>query len=282
MKVVLFCGGQGVRMREVSARVPKPLIPVGNAPILLHIMAWYAFHGHRDFIICLGHQGDVIRRYFEDGTYPVEAGLIGAARPIGLPTTTPADWTITFAETGIVGPHGQPVTIGERLLAARPLLEDDEYFLASYGDALTDAPLPTMIAALRDAGMTASFVCARPTYSFHVVEFIPGGGGRVGDIRPVATNTWINGGYFVLQRRIFDDLHPGDELVEAPFRRLIARGQLLGHEHDGFWAPMDTLKDRQHLEALVATGAPPWAGWRAGASPPWAAPGTVPAAAVEG
>jgi glucose-1-phosphate cytidylyltransferase len=256
MKVVLFCGGFGLRMREASDRVPKPLIPVGQEPILLHIMKYYAHYGHTEFILCLGYQGEVIKSFFRDGRDDMLDGLV-LARDGWAPDELrrdARDWNITFVDTGL------DTNIGGRLRAVRDYVGDDELFLANYSDVLTDAPLPAMIAGVREQGAIASFLAVKPTYSFHVVSF--DGGQRVRGIEAVSdADLWLNGGYFVLRREIFDHMQPGDELVEAPFRRLIAEDKLLGYRHQGFWAPMDTLKDRQNLNTLFETGQRPWAVW---------------------
>jgi glucose-1-phosphate cytidylyltransferase len=256
MKVVLFCGGFGVRMREASDQVPKALIPVGQEPIILHIMKYYAHYGHDEFILCLGYKGDVIRSYFVDGRDDLLDGLVLAHdgwAPDEL-LRQARDWKITFVETGL------QANIGGRLRAVRDYIGNDELFLANYSDTLTDAPLPAMIAGVEEQDAVASFLAVRPTYTFHVARFEQGH--RVRDLQSVSeADIWINGGYFVLRRDIFDYMQPGDELVEAPFRRLIAEDKLLGYRHKGFWAPMDTLKDRQDLNKLFESGKRPWAVW---------------------
>lgn len=256
MKVVLFCGGFGVRMREASDQVPKALIPVGQEPIILHIMKYFAHYGHTEFILCLGYKGEVIKSFFLDGRDEVLDGLVLAHdgwAPDELRQQA-RDWKITFVDTGL------EANIGGRLLAVRDHLGSDELFLANYSDTLTDAPLPAMIAGVRERGAVASFLAVRPTYSFHVALF--GADTGVRDIKSVGeADIWINGGYFVLRREIFEYMQPGDELVEAPFRRLIAEDKLIGYRHRGFWAPMDTLKDRQEINKLFESGQRPWAVW---------------------
>ncbi|MBV9354210.1 MAG: glucose-1-phosphate cytidylyltransferase [Chloroflexi bacterium] len=256
MKVVLFCGGFGVRMREASDQVPKALIPVGQEPIILHIMKYFAHYGHTEFILCLGYKGDVIRSFFVDGRDEVLDGLVLAHNgwaPDELRKQA-RDWKVTFVETGL------EANVGGRLRAVRDYIGDDEMFLANYADTLTDAPLPAMIAGVHEQDAVASFLAVRPTYTFHVALFEQGH--RVRDMQSVnEADIWINGGYFVLRREIFDFMEPGDELVEAPFRRLIAEDKLLGYRHKGFWAPMDTLKDRQDLNKLFESGQRPWAVW---------------------
>jgi glucose-1-phosphate cytidylyltransferase len=256
MKVVLFCGGYGLRMREASDRVPKPMIPVGDEPILLHIMRYYAHYGHTEFILCLGYQGEVIRSFLLEGNDDVLDGLVLARNgwaPDELRRQA-RNWDITFVDTGLES------NIGERLRKVRDFVGRDELFLANYSDVLTDAPLPAMIAGVRDQQAVASFLAVKPTYSFHVVSF--GSGNRVRNIEPVSdADIWLNGGYFVLRREIFDFMEPGDELVDAPFHRLLQADKLLGFRHGGFWAPMDTLKDRQSLNQMFESGERPWAVW---------------------
>ncbi len=257
MKVVLFCGGLGLRMGEMSARVPKPMVRVGTRPILWHIMRYYAHFGHDEFVICLGHQAEVIKEYFL--TYNEALGndftLSDGGRRIELARSDLSSWTITFVDTGLQS------NVGERLRRVQPHLEGDPYFLAHYGDTLTDAPLPTLIDELRRSGKTASFLGVRPrSYTFHTAR--ADDDGRVTSIQDInESDIWINGGYFVLRADIFDHMLPGEELVHEPFQRLIDQELLLMHRYEGFWAPMDTLKDRQSLELLAESGAPPWAVW---------------------
>ncbi len=253
MKVVLFCGGMGLRMAEASERVPKPMILVGDRPMLWHIMKYFAHHGHTDFVICVGHQAEVIREYFFSRDGALADGFTRAGGP-GAENDM-EDWRITVVDTGL------QANVGERLRRVRRHLEGEELFLAHYGDTLTDAPLPELIGEVRRTGKIANFLCVPPrSYTFHTVEVGPDQGVR--SIRDInRSDIWINGGYFVLRTEIFDYMNPGEELVHEPFQRLIDAGQLLAHRYDGFWAPMDTLKDRQLLEQLAETGNPPWAVW---------------------
>lgn len=257
MKVVLFCGGLGLRMGESSARVPKPMVPVGNHPILWHIMKYYSHFGHRDFIICLGYQPERIKDYFLNYNEALanDFTLSEGGTRIELVRSDIKDWRITFVNTGRVS------NVGERLRRVQPYLEGEEYFLAHYGDTLTDAPLPELIDELVGSDSIANFLCVRPTnYTFHAVETDEDQ--RVLSISDIHnSNIWINGGFFVLRQDVFDFMESGEELVHEPFQRLIARNQLLAHRYEGFWAPMDTLKDRQNLELLAESGRPPWAVW---------------------
>jgi glucose-1-phosphate cytidylyltransferase len=257
LKVVLFCGGQGMRLREYSETVPKPMVPVGHRPILWHVMRYYAHHGHTDFILCLGYRGEAVKEYFLSYNEALSNDFVlsEGGRSVELLNSDIHDWRITFVDTGL---HAN---IGERLRAVRRHLNGEEMFLASYGDVLTDAPIGATVDNLAREDKIGSFLCVRPSYTFHVVKF--GDGGLVAGIEDVTqSDLWLNGGYFVFKREIFDYLGEGEELVLEPFQRLIEKEQLIAYRYEGFWAPMDTLKDRQVLESLWERGTAPWAVWQ--------------------
>jgi glucose-1-phosphate cytidylyltransferase len=261
VKVVLFCGGMGLRMREASEVAPKPMVPIGSRPVLWHVMKYYAHHGFTDFVLCLGYKAEVIKHFFLTYSEAMANDFVlsDGGSNVHLLKTDIHDWTITFVDTGL------NACIGERLRAVRHLLDEDEMFLANYGDTLTDANLPAMVDRAREEQVAASFLAVRPNYSFHVVEM--DASGRVEGMSDVTrSGIWINGGYFVLRREVLDELRPGEDLVEAPMRRLAARNQVLAQRHDGFWAPMDTLKDKQCLESLHEHGSAPWQLWDASAN----------------
>jgi glucose-1-phosphate cytidylyltransferase len=253
MKVVLFCGGLGTRIRDYSENVPKPMIPVGYQPILWHIMQYYSQYGHRDFILCLGHKANVIKDYFlrvNPSTY-ADCIISEFGKKVELLGEAPPDWRITLVDTGVWR------NIGERLMAVRHLVKDEEIFLANYSDGLTDLPLPEMIERFKASGKIGCFICVRPPFNFHLVEFDTHG--VVHRLRSnLESDTWINGGYFVFRRQIFDYMREGEELVMEPFARLIEEGQLFGYRYEGFWRAMDTLRDRQVLEEMVERGEMPW------------------------
>lgn len=270
MKVVIFCGGQGLRMREASEVAPKPMIEIGNRPILWHVMKYYAHFGFTDFVLCLGYKAEAIKQFFltYNEAMANDFVLSDGGASVHLLKTDIHDWNITFVDTGA------RASIGERLRAVRHLMAEDEMFLANYGDTLTDADLPTMIARARDAGVMASFLAVRPNYSFHVVSMETDG--RVRAMRDVMdSDVWINGGYFVMRSDFLDTMRPGEDLVEEPLRRLMAKDQVLGQRHDGFWSPMDTLKDQQWLEGLHESGQAPWQLWKSDELPSVAAPQAV-------
>jgi glucose-1-phosphate cytidylyltransferase len=256
MKVVIFCGGQGLRMREASELMPKPMVPIGPRPVLWHVMKYYAHFGFTDFVLCLGYKAEAIKQFFltYNEAMANDFVLSNGGADVHLLRTDIHDWNITFVDTGLRAP------IGERLRAVRHLLADDELFLANYGDTLTDADLPAMIARAESEQAKASFLAVRPNYSFHVVSM--GDDGRVREMRDVmGSDIWINGGYFILRREFLDQLRPGEDLVEEPLRRLMSAGQVYAQRHEGFWAPMDTLKDQQWLETLHEDGSAPWQVW---------------------
>jgi glucose-1-phosphate cytidylyltransferase len=239
MKVVLFCGGLGMRLREYSDTVPKPMIPVGGRPLMWHLMKYYAHYGHNDFILCLGYGSDAIRRFFSN---------LGEDGP---PDADVASWRITFAETGLSS------NIGERLRAVESLLAGEEMFLANYADGLTDCPLPAQIAFAKRLRATATFLSVRPNLSYHAV--VTDRNGLVTRVREFAdTGLRVNGGFFIFRQEIFRVLRPGEELVEQPFQRLTRRHRLAAYVYDGFWLAVDTAKDKQRIDEVVATGTCPW------------------------
>jgi glucose-1-phosphate cytidylyltransferase len=257
MKVVLFCGGLGTRLREYSNTTPKPMVAIGGQPILRHLMKYYAHFGHREFILCLGYRGDVIERHFVECAEASSASSRRGARDhtFSFPGGELGEWKVTLVDTGL------EAKVGERLKSVEAYLEDDAIFLANYSDALSDLPLPRYLEHFRRQDAVAGFACVRPSQTFHTVSVSDGG--RVREIRPASeSGLWINGGYFAFRREIFDHLRAGEDLVDEPFRRLIARDQLIGYRHDGFWACMDTLKDKQAFDDMVARGEVPWEVWR--------------------
>ena len=257
MKVVLFCGGLGMRLRDYSDQLPKPLVPVGGQPIVWHIMKNYASFGHTDFILCLGYMGEAIKRFFLDYNECTNNDFVWArgGRQIDLLQRDVHDWNITFVDTG------QQTNIGGRLLRVREHLEGEEMFLANYSDTLTDLDVGAMIDRFSATDCTAGFACVKPPYSFHLVDF--GEDEKVRRIEDVRdSGMWINGGYFVLRQEIFDNLRTGEELVVEGFARLLAKDRLYAHRHEGFWSCMDTFKEKKMLDELVARGETPWQRWR--------------------
>jgi glucose-1-phosphate cytidylyltransferase len=258
VKVVIFCGGLGMRLREYSETIPKPMVAIGYRPILWHVMRYYAHFGHKEFILCLGYKGDSIKRYFleYDETASNDFVMSEGGKKIDLLASDIHDWKITFVDTGLSS------NIGTRLQAARPFLEGEEMFLANYSDGVSDLPLSDMIEHFRCRDAVACFVGVVPTQTFHLVRADESGWVRsISHVKEVGMR--INGGFFVMRPEIFDWMKPGEELVQEPFQRLAGAGKLLSYPYDGFWACMDTFKEKQLLEDLYTRGQVPWEVWKA-------------------
>jgi glucose-1-phosphate cytidylyltransferase len=246
-----------MRLREYSESTPKPMVPIGQRPILWHLMKYYAHYGHKDFILCLGYKGETIKEYFLNYSECLsnDFTLSDGGRNVELVNRDIEDWRITFVDTGL---HAN---IGQRLKAVERHLQGEEVFLANYTDGLSDLYLPAIIDYAARLRNTACFLSVKPTQSFHVVDIE--GDGRVRDIQDLSrSGTWINGGFFVLRREVFRYMENGEELVHEPFQRLIARDDLVTYRYDGFWMSMDTFKDKQQLDDMYARGETPWAIWR--------------------
>lgn len=257
MKVVLFCGGLGMRMRSGPESLPKPMTPIGSRPVLWHVMRYYAHFGHTEFILALGFGAQSVKDYFLNyqETASNDFVLTKGGEHVHMLETDISNWSITFIDTGI------DTAIGERLRRVRPYLEDDDIFLANYGDVLTDAPMNDMIEEFAETDAVGSLLAVKPQDSFHVVDLVDGE--RVTGLTAVADMSMrINGGYFILRQGIFDYLNEGDDLVMNGCVRAARDGKLLARRYDGFWAPMDTLKERAALEEQYHRGLSPWALWR--------------------
>jgi glucose-1-phosphate cytidylyltransferase len=262
MKVVLFCGGMGMRLREFSEAVPKPLVGVGRRPILWNLMKYYAHYGHKDFILCLGHQGEAIKQYFLDYNEALANDFVLSAggRTMQLMNRDIEEWTITFADTGMQS------NIGQRLRAVRHYLEGEEVFLANYADGLSDLPLPDAIAHFHAKKAIACFLTVKPSQSFDIVRTGPGD--AVEALEHVTkADLWVNAGFFTLRHEIFDYLREGEELVYEPFQRLMKEGRLFAYRHHGFFMAMDTFKEKQAIDEMAARGDAPWEVWKASKAP---------------
>lgn len=256
MKVVLFCGGMGMRLREFSETIPKPLVPVGQRPILWNLMKYYAHYGHKDFILCLGYRAEAIKNYFihYDERLTNDFVLEKGGANVELLGSDIDDWTITFVDTGL------SANIGMRLRAVRRHLAGEEIFLANYADGLSDLRLDTYLDRFRASGRIASMVSVAVPQTFHTVEADDQGFvRRMEDVS--RSQVRVNGGFFAFRQEIFDHIRPGEELVAEPFQRLIEQRELIVHPHDGFWLSMDTFKDKSRFEELLRDGDAPWRVW---------------------
>lgn len=257
MKVVLFCGGLGMRMREsATSLVPKPMGMVGERPLLWHVMRYYAHFGHTDFILCLGYGATAIKDYFlnYDETRSNDFVLENGARRMKLFSTDISDWRITFVDTGLNS------AIGERLRRVRRHVDGESMFMANYADVLTNAPLPDMIARFEASSAVAGLLAVPPQSSHHVVDI--DSSGLITQVIPMRDlRQWENGGYFLLRPEIFDHLLVDEDLVEGAFMRLVAQRRLLAYPYKGYWSPADTVKERAHLEDMYHKGTCPWMVW---------------------
>jgi glucose-1-phosphate cytidylyltransferase len=260
VKVVLFCGGLGLRLREHAESLPKPMVTIGPRPVIWHVMKYYAHYGHKDFILCLGYRSDTIKNYFlsYDECVSNDFVLTQGGKKVDLLKTDIDDWRITFVDTGV------DANLGQRLKAVEPHLEGERTFLANYSDGLTDNPLPEQLAHFDRHGKIGSFLCVKPNLTYHFVSLEADG--RVAGLQNASSlDLRINAGFFAFRSEIFGYMRDGEELVQEPFQRLIDEGQLVAYPYDGFWMSMDTFKDRQALEELYARGRAPWEVWNADA-----------------
>jgi glucose-1-phosphate cytidylyltransferase len=256
MKVVLFCGGLGMRMREDAASAPKPMAMIGDRPLLWHVMRYYAHFGHTEFVLCLGYGAAAVKEYFlrYDETLSNDFTLTMGGRDLRLFSADITDWQITFIDTGL------DATIGERLIRVRRHVEGEPVFLANYADTLTDAPLPSMIDRFQRGTAVASLLAVPVQSTHHVIDI--GTDDRVSRVRPIRDlMQWENGGYFILRPEIFSVLRPGEDLVPQGFARLLPDGRLMAQRYTGFWRAADTFKDRAELEELYRSGRCPWMLW---------------------
>lgn len=257
MKVVLFCGGLGLRLRDYAEHIPKPMVPIGYRPILWHVMKYFAHFGHKEFILCLGYRGDLIKQYFLHYNECLSNDFVfsNGGKTIELANSDINDWNIIFADTGLKS------NIGQRLMAVEKYLGDDDMFLANYSDGLTDLDFTSYLDYARERDKMATFLSVRPNASYHIARTGPEG--LVTEIKELTqSGVRINAGFFVLKRDIFGHMRYGEELVIEPFRRLIGKRQLAAYEYDGFFAAMDTFKDKQQLDDLYESGGAPWELWK--------------------
>lgn len=244
-----------MRLRGYADDIPKPMVQIGTRPILWHLMKYYAFHGHKDFILCLGYKGNVIKDYFlhYDESVSNDFTWSQGGKDIQYRNTDIDDWTVTFVETGATA------NVGERLKAVERHLDGEDVFLANYGDGLSDVPLGAMMAAFEQSNAIASLLLVQPTASFDLVN--AESDGWVADICQLTrSDIWINGGFFIMRKEIFEYIEPGEELVRQPLQRLIEKRGLLAYKYAGFWQCMDTFKDKRLLDELNDKSAP-WKVW---------------------
>jgi glucose-1-phosphate cytidylyltransferase len=259
IKAVILCGGQGTRIRGVADDLPKPMIPIGNMPVLWHIMQLYSRHGINDFVLCLGHKGAVIKNFFLNYRALSSDFTIGLGdrESIEFHGSVEEDWRVTLADTGELS------QTGARLFRIRKYLADSELFCFTYGDGVSDIDICELIAFHRAHGRVATITGVRPPGRFGVMRTDRDAGiSVVRDFmeKPQTEQGWINGGFFVLDRRVWDYLSEEEDLIfeREPLQRLAQDGQLVMYEHNGFWQPMDTYREWKLLNELWGSGNAPW------------------------
>jgi glucose-1-phosphate cytidylyltransferase len=260
MKAVILCGGQGTRIRDASEVLPKPMLPIGGKPIVWHIMKSYAQHGVREFVLCLGYKGWLIREFFLNYRAMTTDVTVTLGRHDALEfhgTHDEEDWKVTLAETG------EDTMTGGRLLAVRRYLEGDDAFLLTYGDGVSDLPISKTIEFHRQHGKTATVTAVRPPGRFGEMV-LDGGAVTEFNEKPQVSEGFINGGYFVLDgTRIWKYLTSGKATIfeREPLQGLARDRELLAFPHTGFWQPMDTAREYALLNDLWAAGKAPWKTW---------------------
>jgi glucose-1-phosphate cytidylyltransferase len=253
---VILCGGKGMRLREYTEAIPKVLVEVGGKPIIWHIMKGYARFGHTEFVLALGYLGDRIKEYFLDYHSWRRRDMrlhLGNGNVPELLGDNREDWSITFANTGL------ETNTGGRIKRLEPYLADDLFF-ATYGDGVSDIDLRTLLEFHRSHGRVATVSVVQPRLTLGVLDV--DGQQRVTrfEEKPLM-NGWVNGGFFVFDRRIFGFLDDQTDLERECLVRLADAGQLMAYQHHGFWACMDTYKDNVDLNAAWACGRAPWRTW---------------------
>ncbi len=255
MQVIILAGGRGTRISEESTTRPKPMVEIGGRPLLWHVMSIYAAHGYTDFLVACGYKGEVIKEYFHnfivhnsDYVIDLKSGTIEYVSPARL------DWRIGVIDTGV------DTMTGGRIRRLQPLVKGST-FMATYGDGVGNVDIGALVRFHRSHGRLATVTAVRPPSRFGGLML---DGDRVSEFseKPQTGEGWINGGFFVFEREVFDYLPDDNTILERePLERLSQAGQLMAYRHCGFWQPMDTLREKQLLEALWQSGNPPWKTW---------------------
>jgi glucose-1-phosphate cytidylyltransferase len=260
MKVIILCGGKGTRLREETEFRPKPMVPIGNRPILWHIMKTYAHYGHKEFILCLGYKGEMIKEYFRNYLWNTSDVTLSLGR-------TPAvqfhdrhdeeDWNVTLADTG------EDSMTGFRVKLAQRYVNPGEPFLLTYGDGLTTIDINASIAAHRAAGKICTMSAVHPAGRFGSLYIDEDGKINTFNEKPQFEETYVNGGYMVCEHAMFDYLSQDATMMleRKPMDDLVRDGQLNAFKHEGFWQPMDTYQESQYLNKVWSEGRAPWKVW---------------------
>ena len=260
MKVVILCGGKGTRLREETEFRPKPMVPVGGHPILWHIMKFYAYHGHKDFILCLGYKGEMIKDYFRNyhwNTSDVTLQLGPNPEVNYHGGHDEEDWSVTLADTG------EESMTAYRVRQVRRYLPVGEPFLLTYGDGVTDLDVNAGIECHRKSGKALTLSAVHPAGRFGSLTIATDGSIHTFQEKPQMETAYVNGGFMVCDHRLFDYLpdDPAVMLEREPMTSLLRDRQLNSYRHEGFWQPMDTFQEAQYLNHLWDAGQAPWKKW---------------------
>jgi glucose-1-phosphate cytidylyltransferase len=259
MKVVILCGGKGTRLREETEYRPKPMVPIGDRPILWHIMKTYAAQGHTDFILCLGYKGEVIKDFFRNYIWMTSDVTLhlNATSPVKFHSQHEENWSVTLADTG------QETLTAGRIKRIEKFIGEDENFLVTYGDGVGNVDVNTAIRFHQEHDRIVTLTAVHPPGRFGEIEMADGNRVISFNEKPQVTEGLINGGYFVMSRQVFNYLGDSDRIMfeEAPLRRLAADGELMAFKHHGFWQPMDTYQEFLLLNRLWDQGNAPWKNW---------------------
>lgn len=260
MKVVILCGGKGARLREETEFRPKPMVPIGGRPILWHIMKSYAHYGHKDFILCLGYKGFMIKEYFRNYLWNTCDCTLSLGRSPTLEFHNrhdEEDWKVTLAETG------EESMTAYRVKQIKNYISAGEPFLLTYGDGLSNIDINKSIDVHRASGKICTLAAVHPAGRFGALRILGDGSISTFQEKPQFEESYVNGGFMVCEYKIFDYLpeDPGVMLEREPMENLLNHGELNSHKHESFWQPMDTYQESQYLNHLWDTGAAPWKVW---------------------
>jgi glucose-1-phosphate cytidylyltransferase len=260
MKVVILCGGKGTRLREETEYRPKPMVPIGTRPILWHIMKTYAAQGHKDFILCLGYKGEIIKDFFRNYLWMTSDVTLRLGRTAGVQFHThhdEEDWSVTLADTG-----EDTLTAG-RIKRIQNYIGQDEKFFLTYGDGVGNVDVNASLAFHEQHGKLATLTAVRPPGRFGELELTQTSQVTAFNEKPQVTEGRINGGYFVLSNKVFSYLENSDQTMfeAAPLRKIAAEGELMAYKHDGFWQPMDTYQEFTMLNRMWSEGKASWKVW---------------------
>ena len=259
MKTILLAGGYGTRIRDVSDNLPKPMIPIGGYPILWHIMKHYAHWGHSEFVVCLGYKGTTIKEFFfnYEGHTRDFTITLGKNRALEYHSDHAEDWAVTLADTGL------EAMTGARIKRVKKYVGDEESFLLTYGDAVSDVDLDALIRFHNSHDRILTITGVSPPGRFGELETDATGKVEAFNEKPQVSGGCISGGYFVCRKQLFDYLDDREDLVfeKDPMNQLVSEGQVMVYKHEGFWHPMDTSRDYQLLNGLWDKNKAPWRLW---------------------